>query len=232
MTPPCRSAGLAFPLGIAHFQGGREGNRGEGRVFRTGRSVLARTIRCATCRAGGVDLNLNTRPGGLRGRHGGHLSRPLNVEPGAHRPEARGYGGVRAGRQPAAPTQARPCSGKAWVIDLYAERASVVDGASTSQTKCASNRTWVRVLPGGVIGNTRDFGSLIPGSNPGRVVLGSGERGISASDGKARGCAIQFRPSLLPDGVQHSLPPMGGWMETGCNPSGEEAWGGSKESSS
>ena len=26
------------------------------------------------------------------------------------------------------------------------------------------------IIPGGVIGNTRDFGSLIPGSNPGRVV--------------------------------------------------------------
>ena len=26
-------------------------------------------------------------------------------------------------------------------------------------------------LPGGVIGNTRDFGSRIPGSNPGRVAL-------------------------------------------------------------
>lgn len=26
-----------------------------------------------------------------------------------------------------------------------------------------------RLLPGGVIGNTRDFGSLVPGSSPGRV---------------------------------------------------------------
>ena len=28
-----------------------------------------------------------------------------------------------------------------------------------------------RPVPGGVIGNTRDFGSLVPGSSPGRVVL-------------------------------------------------------------
>ena len=39
-------------------------------------------------------------------------------------------------------------------------------------------------LPGGVIGNTRDFGSLIPGSSPGRVVFLELQRFLAAVGGE------------------------------------------------
>ena len=66
------------------------------------------------------------------------------------------------------------------------------------------------VLPGGVIGNTRDFGSLVPGSSPGRVASFGRNLGLAkafrSKDLRQLAQALSFSP-LLPDGpnIVHAL---------------------------